>query len=113
MLANSFVMFYHRISCAFPEALGSLNGQNQNNGLNLVWAPDISSKHCDVPIDSLVLKTIVTWQGLRLDKGIEPALVRCMPTTAFCQKNSHCCSTTTNSKSKNTTEVTNPVFPGC
>lgn len=113
MLANYFITFYHRISYTSPEALGSLHGQNQNNRLNLIWAPDISSKHCNVPMDSLVLETTATQQGLRVDEGIEPALVRCMPIIAFCQKNSHYCSTSSSSKSKNTTAVTNPVFPGC
>lgn len=113
MLANYFITFYHRISYTCPEALGSLHGQNQNSGLNLVWVPDISSKHYNVPMDSLVLETTATQPGFRLDKGIEPALVRCMLIIGFCQKNFYYCSTRSSSKSKNTTAVTNAVFPHC
>jgi len=92
-LANSFITFCHRISYISSEALGSLDGHYKNNGLNLVWAPDISHKHCNVPVDGLVLETTATQQGLRLDKGIEPALGWCMSIIAFCQNNSHYSST--------------------
>lgn len=62
---------------------------------------------------SLVLETTATERGLRLGTGIEPALASCMPIVAFCQKNSRYRSTISSIRSKNTTAVTNPVFPGC
>lgn len=80
-------MFCHNVSYSSLEALGSLCAQNQNNELNLVCGPDISSKYLKVHIYNLVLETVATQQGLRPDTGIEP--VRCMPITVFCQKHSH------------------------
>lgn len=96
-MLKSYFMLYHNISYTSLEALGSLCAQN--NELNLVWAPDISSKYLKVPVDSLVLETAATQQELRPDKGIEPVLVECMPVTAFCQKHSQHCSTNGRSKS--------------
>lgn len=96
---KNYFMFFHNVSFTSCEALGNLCAQNQNNELNLFCAPDIASKYLKVPIDSLVLETSATQQGLRPDKSIKPVLVRCMPITVFCQKHSHHCSTSSRSKS--------------
>lgn len=92
-------MFCHNVSYTYLEALGSLCAWNQNNELKLLCAPEIFSKYLKVPMDSLVLETAATQQGLGPDKGIEPVHVRCMPITVFCQKPSHHCSTCSRSKS--------------
>lgn len=98
MLTN-YPMFCHNVSYTSLEALGSLHAWNQNNELKLLCAPDISSKYLKVPMDSLVLETAGTQQGLRPGKGIEPAHARCLPISVFCWKPSPHCSTSSRSVS--------------
>lgn len=94
MLTNYFTSC-HNVSWSTWKSL-CLEPEQWTKPSLCIW---YCQKYLKVPMDSLVLETAATQQGLRPDKGIKPVLVRCIPIPVFCQKHSHHCSTSSKSKS--------------